>query len=81
MGRINEAHAAEFATIKALCYQGLDSVRLRTQVGERLSRHLHAPSFCFGLSDPASALPVHSVTVGLAPDAMEAFCQLVLATA
>ena len=80
MGRINAVHTAEFAAIKALCYQGLDSATLRTQVGARLSRHLRAPSFCFGLSDPASALPVHSFTVGLAPDYMDTFCRLVLAT-
>jgi hypothetical protein len=80
MGRLTEEHAAEFAAIKALCYQGLDSVDLRQRVGERLTRHLRAPSFCFGVTDPASGLPVHSVTVGLAPDAMEAFCRLLLAS-
>lgn len=79
MGRLNDAHAAEFAAIKALCYRGLDSVSLRERIGERLTRHLRAPSFCFGASDPASALPVHSVTVGLAPEAMDAFVRLVLA--
>lgn len=78
MGRLTEEHAAEFAAIKALCYQGLDSATLRERVGDRLSRHLRAPSFCFGVSDPASALPVHSVTVGLAPEAMHAFLDLLL---
>jgi hypothetical protein len=29
MGHVNEVHTAEFAAIKALCYQGLDSVTLR----------------------------------------------------
>lgn len=80
MGRIGEADAAEFRAIKALCYQGLDSAALRERAGERLARHLRAPSFCFGASDPATALPVHSVTVGLAPEAISAFLRLLLAS-
>ncbi len=80
MGRLSETDVAEFRAVKALCYQGLDSARLRERIGERLAGHLHCPSFCFGASDPASALPVHSVTVGLGPDSMDAFLRLVLTT-
>jgi DNA-binding CsgD family transcriptional regulator/GAF domain-containing protein len=79
MGRLIAADAAEFLAVKALCYQGLDSVSLRERASERLARHLQAPSFCFGACDPATGLPVHSVTVGLAPESMDAFLRLVLA--
>jgi DNA-binding CsgD family transcriptional regulator len=80
MGRLSRTDASEFLAIKALCYQGLDSTSLRERAGERLARHLRAPSYCFGATDPASALPVHSVTVGLGPGAMDAFFRLLLAT-
>ena len=80
MGRLTEADAVEFLAIKALCYQGLDSIALRERSGERPARHLRAVSYCFGATDPATALPVHSVTVGLPPEAMHAFYRLVLAT-
>ncbi len=80
MGRLTEADAVEFLAIKALCYQGLDSIALRERSGERLARHLRAVSYCFGATDPATALPVHSVTVGLPPEAMHVFYRLVLAT-
>src|SRR5262249_34902886 len=80
MGRLSHTDAAEFLAIKAPCYKGLDSASLRERAGERLARHLRAPSFCFGATDPASALPVHSVTVGLGPGAMGAFFRLFLAT-
>src|SRR5260370_16457589 len=80
MGRLTEADAAEFLAIKALCYQGLDSITLRERTGERLARHLRATSYCFGATDPATALPLHSVTVGLPPEAINVFFRLVLAT-
>lgn len=80
MARLNAVHAREFAAIKALCYRGLDSAALRERVGDRLSRHLDAASYCFGATDPRTALPVHSVSVGLDPAAMERFFGLVLTT-
>src|ERR1700738_175079 len=80
MGRLSEAGGGEFLAINALCYQSLDSIALRERTGERLARHLRAASYCFGANDPATALPVHSVTVGLPPESMHAFFRLVLAT-
>lgn len=80
MARLRAVDAPEFLAIKALCYQGLDSVTLRERTGERLSRYLRAPSFCFGAMDPGTALPVHSISVGLGPESMAAFLRLVLAT-
>lgn len=80
MARITTAHAGEFAAIKHLCYHGLDSATLRERVGDRLSRHLRVSSYCFGATDPVTALPVHSVSVGLDPDAMRVFYGLVLST-
>jgi len=80
MARLSQADAVEFQAIKALCYSGLDSATLRERAGDRLARHFRAASFCFGASDPATALPVHSVTVGLGPESIAAFLRLVLAT-
>lgn len=80
MARLNTVHAREFGVIKELCYRGLDSATLRERVGDRLSRHLGAASYCFGATDPRTALPVHSVSVGLDPSAMERFYGLVLST-
>lgn len=80
MARLNAAHAREFAAIKSLCYRGLDSATLRERVGDRLSRHLGAASYCFGATDPRTALPVHSVSVGLESAAMQRFFALVLTT-
>ncbi len=80
MTRLSSSDAQAFREVKALCYQGLDSTALRERAGERLAGHLRAPSFCFGAIDPASALPVHSVTVGLGPESIDAFLHLVLAT-
>ena len=80
MGRIGVAHVNEFRAIKDLCYRGLDSAQLRERVGDRLARHLGGSSYCFGATDPTTALPVHSISVGLDPSAMHAFYGLVLAT-
>lgn len=80
MGRLSAAHVTEFGTIKELCYRGLSSSDLRERVGDRLTRHLGLSSYCFGATDPSTALPVHSVTVGLDPSVMPAFYGLVLAT-
>jgi DNA-binding CsgD family transcriptional regulator len=80
MGRLTAAHASEFRTLKALCYAGLESAQLRQRVGDRLSRHLGVASYCFGANDPATALPVHSISVGLDPSAIREFFGLVLAT-
>jgi len=62
MGRLTEADAAEFLAIKALCYQGLDSIALRERSGERLARHLRGASYC----TPSSAWcwPRHPSTSG-----------------
>lgn len=80
MGRLVATHVNEFSAIKDLCYRGLDSTVLRELVGDRLARHLGASSYCFGATDPATALPVHSVSVGLDPSVMQAFFGLVLST-
>jgi len=80
MGRLTQADAVEFAAIKSLCYADLDSATLRERVGERLRRYLGAASYCFGACDPATGLPVQSISVGLSSDTMAAFHQLVLAT-
>jgi DNA-binding CsgD family transcriptional regulator len=80
MGRLGEADAAVFRALRALCYRGLDSTALRERIGDRLAAHLRASSYCFGTSDPATSLPVHSVTVGLEPDAMDVFLRLLLTT-
>ncbi len=80
MGRLSTGHVHEFAAIKDLCYRGSDSARLREQVGDRLTRHLGLSSYCFGANDPATALPVHSISVGLDPAVMGAFYGLVLST-
>src|SRR5882762_7822191 len=80
MGRVSSTHVKEFSAIKELCYRGLDSVTLRERVGDRLARHLGGSSYCFGVSDPATALPVHSVSVGLEPSIMQTFYGLVLST-
>jgi len=65
MGRLSAADAAEFQAVRALCYEGLDSASLRERAGEPLARHLRLASYCFGASDPVTALPVHSMSVGL----------------
>jgi DNA-binding NarL/FixJ family response regulator len=70
MGRLVAAHVNEFREIKDLCYRGLDSAVLRERVGDRLVRHLGG----------SSALPVHSVSVGLDPAVMQTFYGLVLMT-
>lgn len=80
MARLTATHVGEFGAIKHLCYRGLDSAALRERVGDRLSRHLGAPSYCFGATDPVTALPVHSISVGLHPDAMHVFFGLVMTT-
>ncbi|MFN0089423.1 MAG: response regulator transcription factor [Acidimicrobiales bacterium] len=80
MARLNAAHAHEFGVIRELCYRGLDSVTLRDRVGDRLARRLGASSYCFGATDPRTALPVHSVSVGLDPAATDRFFCLVLTT-
>jgi DNA-binding CsgD family transcriptional regulator len=80
MGRLSAPHVNEFAAVKDLCYSELDSATLRERVGDRMARHLGASSYCFGANDPATALPVHSVSVGLEPSVMHAFFGLVLAT-
>ena len=78
MARLTGGDTAELSAMRSLCYQGLDSISLRERVGERLSRYLNAPSYCFGASDPDTALPMHSITSGLAPESMDAFFRLVL---
>jgi DNA-binding CsgD family transcriptional regulator len=78
--RLHRNDVAEFAAMKALCYRGLGSAELRERIGDRLARHLSASSYCFGATDPASALPVHSVTQGLLPETMQRFYHLVLGT-
>src|SRR5438105_2583216 len=80
MGRLSSVHVNEFQAIKSLCYRGLNSATLRERVGDRLAGHLGVSSYCFGATDQSTALPVHSVSVGLDPSAMEAFFGLVLAT-
>jgi len=80
MGRLSALHVNEFSAVRELCYRGLDSATLRERVGDRLSRHLGGSSYCFGATDPATALPVHSVSVGLDPAVMQTFYGLVLAT-
>ena len=80
MGRLVATHVNEFFAVKDLCYRGLDSAVLRERVGDRLARHLGASSYCFGATDPATALPVHSVSVGLDPAVMQTFFGLVLST-
>src|ERR1700694_4249216 len=80
MGRLNSTHVREFSAIKQLCSRGLDSVTLRERVGDRLARHLGGSSYCFGATDPATALPVHSVSVGLDPSIMQTFYGMVLST-
>ncbi len=80
MGRLASEHLAEFEAVRDLCYRGFDSAELRERVGDRLMRHLGGSSYCFGATDPSTALPVHSVSVGLDPSAMEVFYALVLAT-
>jgi DNA-binding CsgD family transcriptional regulator len=80
MGRLAATHVNEFLAIKDLCYRGLDSATLRERVGDRLARHLGGSSYCFGATDPATALPVHSVSVGLDPSVMQTFYGLVLST-
>lgn len=80
MGRINVADRAEFAAVKDLCYAGLDSASLRHQAGRRLARHLRAASFCFPALDPATGLPVHSISEGLATEAVTALHRILLTT-
>ena len=80
MGRLCSTHVNEFSAIKELCYRGLDSATLRERAGDRLARHLGGSSYCFGATDPATALPVHSVSVGLDPSIMQTFYGLVLST-
>jgi DNA-binding CsgD family transcriptional regulator len=80
MGRLSSAHVAEFSAVKELCYRGLDSGVMRERIGDRLARHLGVSSYCFGATDPSTALPVHSVSVGLEPSAVHAFLGLVLST-
>lgn len=80
MGRLIAMHVNEFFAVKDLCYRGLESAVLRERVGDRLARHLGVASYCFGATDPATALPVHSVSVGLDPAAMQTFFGLVLST-
>lgn len=80
MGRLTESDRTEFLAIKGLCYQGLDSTSLRERAGERLSRHVRATSYCFGASDPSTALPIHSLTVGLEPESIASFFRLLLMT-
>jgi DNA-binding CsgD family transcriptional regulator/GAF domain-containing protein len=80
MGRIAATHRSEFDAIRALCYQGLDSARFREQVGDRLAHHLGISSYCFGALDPSTSLPMHSVSVGLDPTAMQSFFGLMLTT-
>ena len=63
-----------------MCYSGLDSAILRERVGDRLVRHLRVSSYCFGANDPSTALPVHSISVGLDPSSMQVFFGLVLGT-
>jgi DNA-binding NarL/FixJ family response regulator len=80
VGRLCSTHVNEFSAIKELCYRGLDSATLRERAGDRLARHLGGSSYCFGATDPATALPVHSVSVGLDPSIMQTFYGLVLST-
>lgn len=78
--RLSTTDAREFQAVKALCYKGLNSAALIERTGDRLSRHLHLASYCLGAGDPASGLPVHSISVGLDPSAIDAFLRLVLST-
>lgn len=80
MARVNAVHVREYGALKELCSRGLDSATLRERVGDRLARHLGAQSYCFGATDPLTALPVHSVSVGLDRGAMDCFFGLVLTT-
>jgi DNA-binding CsgD family transcriptional regulator/PAS domain-containing protein len=80
MGRIAAPHRSEFEAIRALCYAGLESAGLRERVGDRLTKHLGISSYCFGALDPSTSLPVHSVSVGLDPTAMQSFFGLMLTT-
>ncbi len=80
MARLNAEHVRTFAAVRASCYNGLDSAALREAVGDRLARHLGADSYCFGATHPISALPLHSISVGLDPSAMEVFFGLVATT-
>jgi DNA-binding CsgD family transcriptional regulator len=80
MGRLVATHVNEFFAIKDLCYRDLDSTELRERVGDRLAQHLDVTSYCFGTTDPATALPVHSVSVGLDPAVMQTFFGLLLSS-
>lgn len=80
MARLTQHHRAEFLRLNSLCSSSLDSAALRERLGDRLLRHLQADSYCFGATDPATALPVHSVSVGLEPGAMSRFFDLILTT-
>lgn len=61
VARLSRIDQRECATIKRLCYGGLDSASLRSVVGERLRRHLGADAFAFLALEPATGLPVHAV--------------------
>jgi DNA-binding CsgD family transcriptional regulator len=80
MARINAADRSTFLEVKALCYSGLDSATLRLRAGQRLARHLRAVSFCFPALDPVTGLPVHSVSEGLATEAVAALHRVLLTT-
>ena len=64
MGRMTGAERTEFLEIKRLCYSGLEAVRLRSAVAERLATFARADAFVFLALDPASGLPVDALYAG-----------------
>ena len=80
MPRLTEEAASTFRAVKEACYAGHGGERLMREVGVRLERDLRLTAYCLGVLDATTSLPVQSISVGLAPGAMESFFRLILTT-
>jgi DNA-binding CsgD family transcriptional regulator len=57
--------ARTFRSVKRICYAGLDSIRLRVEVGERIAGIVPVDAWAMATVDPDTALFTHSVAEGV----------------
>jgi DNA-binding CsgD family transcriptional regulator len=57
--------ARTFRSVKRICYAGLDSIRLRVEVGERIAGIVPVDAWAMATVDPDTALFTHAVAEGV----------------
>jgi DNA-binding CsgD family transcriptional regulator len=60
--------ARAFRSVKRICYAGLDSITLRSEVGSRLSKVVPSDAWTMATVDPDTALFTHSLSTGVPAD-------------